>query len=168
MPKDFAVQGYKKKNKSGKTHIIIAVLTICIVVSFYFLKIKEKSKPKEIDKVQQTKIVEEAPVVETRPRFEFYTMLPENEESNNQETNNIKIGKYYLQVAEFKFQAEAKKLLKKLVAKKYDAKINKTVVNTTILYKVEIGPFKNNIEAKKIQQSLSQDKYRSTLKEIQE
>ncbi len=168
MPKDFAVQGYKKEDSTNKTTILIVILTICIVLTFYLVKIKGNTKPSPAKAVTEVQITNNTQETEKRPRFEFYTMLPDNNGKNQQSGSSIKLGSYILQVAEFKYLAEAKKLSKKLAAKRYAATIKTVKINNKTIYQVELGPFKSNIDAENMQKKLSQDRYRTKLKELQE
>ena len=182
MPKDFASQSYKKKQKKVKVtflNIIFFCACVALVISGIFFVTKKQNKnlqvvenSQEITDVKKTNTQEkkEIEVVHNRPRFEFYTMLPDmNDKQNIKQTYVNEKGNFILVIAKFKYEQKAQQLQKELIAKGYHAKINiEKLELTNVMYRVELGIYPDTSSAIKAQEQLLKDKYTSKLlKQIQ-
>lgn len=168
MAKDFAVQGYKKEKSGNKLNLVIAIFTVIVVTSFYFLKIKPHSTKKVNNHVSSKQVVEATNQEIQQPRFEFYSMLPDSNKNDTLTNENILYGKFILRLGEFKYKAEAVKLQKRLKTKNHDANINIIEVKNKKYYLVSMGPYSSNIEANKIKVQLKNDRYKSTIQHLED
>ena len=79
-----------------------------------------------------------------KPRFDFYTILPEMEVAVPEHEVNGKPGKYLLQAGAFRSFEEADRLKASLVLLGMEASIQTvTVNNKDTWYRVHIGPYKS-------------------------
>ena len=104
----------------------------------------EKSPPTDVRSV--TKPSQPVPAAPTtaKPRFDFYTILPEMEVAVPEHEVNGKPGKYLLQAGAFRSFEEADRLKASLVLLGMEASIQTvTVNNKDTWYRVHIGPYKS-------------------------
>lgn len=137
---------YIKNNSSGK-------LAITETVSKVFQKQKQ-TDTRDVKKSQTTKPSE--PASSTKPKFDFYTILPELEvaipeqeliKSTNDSTEKQSTQQYMLQAGSFKKFEEADKLKARLALQGIEAAIQKVKINDTdTWHRVRIGPL-NNVKA---------------------
>lgn len=134
---------YIKDNSSGK-------LIITETVSKVF---QNQSEARGVKKETATPPPE--PVSSNKPKFDFYTILPELEVAipeqeliNNTNTSTAKAKQQYiLQAGSFKKFAEADKLKARLALEGIEANIQKVKINATdTWHRVRIGPL-NNVSA---------------------
>lgn len=129
---------YIKDNTSGK-------LAITETVSKVFQK---QTDTREVKKNQVNKPPE--PASSTKPKFDFYTILPELEvaipeqellNTTNSSKNNKINQQYILQAGSFKKFKEADKLKARLALEGIEAAIQKVKINDTdTWHRVRIGP----------------------------
>ncbi len=166
MAKDFAVQNYKKDKSNSKTNLIVGIITVVFVISFYIFKIRD-SRHKNVTNIPGDQITEVIEKEVKQPRFKFYTMLSETQDNySDDHAKNIEHGKFILRIAEFKYKAEAVKLQRRLESKNYAISVNTIQKNKKTYYSVIMGPYPNNVEAKQAKLDLEKDHYRSTLKKL--
>ena len=137
---------YIKDNSSGK-------LAITETVSKVF-QTQKPTDTRDVKKSQTTQPPE--PASSTKPKFDFYTILPELEVAipeqeliNSTKDSNEKTStqQYMLQAGSFKKFAEADKLKARLALEGIEAAIQKVKINDTdTWHRVRIGPL-NNIKA---------------------
>ncbi len=90
-----------------------------------------------------------------KPRFEFYTILPEQEveipeteikiRKNEEKKGKAKPGNYVLQVGSFKSYKEADRLKAELAMLGIHSNIETAKLNDTIWNRVKLGPFKSMV-----------------------
>ena len=137
---------YIKDNSSGK-------LAITETVSKVF-QTQKPTDTRDVKISQTTKPPE--PASSTKPKFDFYTILPELEvaipeqeliNSTKESNENTSTQQYMLQAGSFKKFAEADKLKARLALEGIEAAIQKVKVNDTdTWHRVRIGPL-NNVKA---------------------
>ncbi len=132
---------YIKDNSSGKIAITETVTKV----------FQEKNEARGVKK-KQTQIPPKPPVT-NKPKFDFYTILPElevaipeqeliNTESKN--TTSTVHHQYILQAGSFKKFEEADKLKARLALQGIEASIQKVKINDTdTWHRVRIGPMNN-------------------------
>lgn len=134
---------YIKDNSSGK-------LAITETVSKVF-QTQKPTDTRDVKKSQTTKPPE--PASSTKPKFDFYTILPELEvaipeqeliNSTKDSNENTSTQQYMLQAGSFKKFAEADKLKARLALEGIEAAIQKVKINDTdTWHRVRIGPLSN-------------------------
>ena len=137
---------YIKDNSSGK-------LAITETVSKVF-QTQKPTDTRDVKTSQTTKPPE--PASSTKPKFDFYTILPELEvaipeqeliNSTKESNENTSTQQYMLQAGSFKKFAEADKLKARLALEGIEAAIQKVKINDTdTWHRVRIGPL-NNVKA---------------------
>jgi len=135
---------YIKDNSSGK-------LVITETVAKVFQK---QNDTRDVKKSQATKPPE--PASSTKPKFDFYTILPELEvaipeqellKSTNDSSGTKSTQQYMLQAGSFKKFEEADKLKARLALQGIEAAIQKVKINDTdTWHRVRMGPL-NNVKA---------------------
>ena len=136
---------YIKDNSTGK-------LVIPDTVSKVFQK---QTDTRDVKKTETTPPPE--PATSSKPKFDFYTILPELEvaipeqellKSNNEESSEEKpTQQYMLQAGSFKKFEEADKLRARLILQGIEANIQKVKINDTdTWHRVRIGPL-NSVKA---------------------
>lgn len=97
-----------------------------------------------------------------KPRFEFYTILPEMEvivpakEAKNA-ARAMAPGAYFLQAGSFKNMADADTLKARLALLGMEAKIEPVTVEDDTWYRVRLGPFKDMDQLNKMLGDLRQN-----------
>lgn len=181
MPKDYA-KSQRKEHKPIPGWIwLLAGLTIGLFVAL-LVYIKDNSSGKlaiteTVTKVFQNKASNEArgvkkdkatappPPTSNKPKFDFYTILPELEVAIpeqelinlKKETNSSSKTKteYILQAGSFKAYNEADKLKARLALEGIEANIQKVKINATdTWHRVRIGPLKNISQLNKTRRRL--------------
>ena len=137
---------YIKDNSSGK-------LAITETVSKVFQPQKQ-TDTRDVKKSQPTKPDE--PAASSKPKFDFYTILPELEvaipehellKSPDSTVEKQNSQQYMLQAGSFKKFAEADKLRARLILQGIEATIQKVKINDTdTWHRVRIGPL-NSVKA---------------------
>jgi len=132
---------YIKDNSSGK-------LAITETVAKVFQK---QTETRGVKKERSTKPPE--PVSNSKPKFDFYTILPELEvaipeqeliNTNNNSSTNTTNQQYILQAGSFKKFEEADKLKARLALEGIVANIQKVKINDSdTWHRVRIGPLNN-------------------------
>lgn len=146
---------YIKDNSTGK-------LAITETVSKVF-QTKTQKDTRDVKKTKPTAPPE--PPNNSKPKFDFYTILPELEVAipeqelikANKETNtNSKTNEeYILQAGSFKAYSEADKLKARLALEGIEANIQKVKINATdTWHRVRIGPLKNISQLNKTRRRL--------------
>jgi cell division protein FtsN len=142
---------YIKDNSSGK-----------LIISETVAKVFQKQNDtRDVKKNNATKPPEP---VNNKPKFDFYTILPELEvaipelellkETNSSKTN-AKNQQYMLQAGSFKKFAEADKLKARLALQGIEANIQKVKINDTdTWHRVRIGPLNNISSLNKVRRRL--------------
>jgi len=136
---------YIKDNSSGK-----------LIITETVAKVFQKQKQTDVRDVKKDDATPPpAPVGNSKPKFDFYTILPELEvaipeqeliNSTDTSTANTK-QQYILQAGSFKKFEEADKLKARLALEGIEAAIQKVKINDTdTWHRVRIGPL-NNITA---------------------
>ena len=134
---------YIKDNSSGKLAITDTVAKV--------FQPQKQTDTRDVKQSQNTKPPE--PSTSTKPKFDFYTILPELEvaipeqelidtkESSKEPTSNQQ---YMLQAGSFKKFEEADKLRARLALQGIEASIQKVKINDTdTWHRVRIGPLDN-------------------------
>ncbi|GMR16274.1 MAG: SPOR domain-containing protein [Gammaproteobacteria bacterium] len=174
MPRDYAKSQHKEQKPMPGWVWMLAGLMIGLFVAL-LVYIKDNSSGKlniteTVSKVFQTKKQTDArrvkkdistppaaPSKSSKPKFDFYTILPELEvaipeqeliATDSGSSNSAKsIQKYMLQAGSFKQFEEADKLKARLALQGIEAHIQKVKINDTdTWHRVRIGPL-NNIKA---------------------
>ncbi|THB70382.1 MAG: hypothetical protein D6B28_09445 [Gammaproteobacteria bacterium] len=184
LAKDLKNSGRKPEKKPVKKFpvklVCIAILLVGgFVYGLYYLSqkpatptkvrsvptIKQKNSNKSVNKIKGTpKQKESKPKENDRPRFEFYTILPEMEvvipeeelvdENKIDETTNIKHvskekfvqDKLLLQAGSFKNFNDADRLKAKLALIGLEAEIHNVHIGKNKWHRVRIGPFKTLVD----------------------
>jgi len=174
MPRDYAKSQHKEQRPIPGWIWLLAGLMIGLFVAL-LVYIKDNSTGKlaiteTVSKVFQPKATNEArgvkkdtatappePSTSNKPKFDFYTILPElevaipeidliKEDKEENSTSKTK-QQYILQAGSFKSFSEADKLKARLALQGIEASIQKVKINTTdTWHRVRIGPL-NNIAA---------------------
>ena len=103
-----------------------------------------------------------APAAAQKPRFEFYTILPEMEvivpakEAKNT-ARAMTPGAYFLQAGSFRNMADADTLKARLALLGMEAKIEPVTVEDDTWYRVRLGPFKDMEQLNKMLGELRQN-----------
>jgi len=169
MPRDYAKSHHKEAKPIPGWIWMLAGLIIGLFIAL-LVYIKDNSSGKvalteTVSKVFQQKNeargvkrkpskAPPGPPVNNKPKFDFYTILPELEvaipeqdliNTNNSSTSNSKINhQYILQAGSFKKFEEADKLKARLALQGIEANIQKVKINATdTWHRVRIGPMNN-------------------------
>lgn len=182
MPRDYAKSQHKEQKPIPGWIWLLAGLIIGLFVAL-LVYIKDNSSGKlaiteTVSKVFQNKTSSEArgvkkdkatappaPSSSNKPKFDFYTILPELEvaipeqelidahtKTNNKQQSTIE---YILQAGSFKAYKEADKLKARLALEGIEANIQKVKINATdTWHRVRIGPLKNISQLNKTRRRL--------------
>ena len=119
-------------------------------------------KKPDKNKADPTSDVKLAPATAQKPRFEFYTILPEMEVivPAKEAKNTVRAmapGAYFLQAGSFRNMADADTLKARLALLGMEAKIEPVTVEDDIWYRVRLGPFKDMAQLNKMLGDLRQN-----------
>lgn len=237
MRRDFAINQKKSKEANYRTWLMVLVV-ILLTLSLIFLIIHFKSQPvalttshinSDLEPVQlevaqvKTKIksqdekpskkegsVVTASVEDKKPRFEFYTILPEEKMAENtvppvveqtKTENKLKESsqtnkdtalvntsntskevtkdatkempkstaeRYLLQVASFRYSADAKKLVEELTQLGFKPNLKEATIQQTIWHRVTLGPYTSKDQAEKERTQLLKYQYKSLLLKLED
>ena len=143
---------YINDNSSGKLAITETVT-----------KVFQNKTSNEVRGVKKEKTTAPPPPTSNKPKFDFYTILPELEVAiPEQELINVKKEEnssskteYILQAGSFKAYNEADKLKARLALEGIEANIQKVKINATdTWHRVRIGPLKNISQLNKTRRRL--------------
>lgn len=200
MAKDLKNSGRKPEKKAPKKFplklfALAVILLGGFVYGLYFLSTKPvpsmpnktKSAVESSNKIrnkQQTKKKQEPTAVEDkneRPRFEFYTILPEMElvipeedlvdNSNNQHKSHVKpVSKdkfvkdtLLLQAGSFKKYQDADRLKAKLALVGLEANIQNVTIGKDKWHRVRIGPFKTLSDINETRERLAENNIKTII-----
>lgn len=106
---------------------------------------------------------------EWKPRYEFYTVLPEmevvvpeqelRERINAREQRAAERGPYVIQVGSFRQYGDADRTKAKLALTGVKAQIKKVTINGNAWHRVRVGPFESGLEADRIKRQLQDSGY---------
>ena len=164
MAKDYKHRALPKNKNPKQTiafrqWILIGSLVVAFITFLYFLRDSNAPQTvtvnpavppvKSLEKQKKESLDKETP----KPRFNFYTILPEKEviiseseiktRKREEQLGRSKPSNYILQVGSFRQYQEADKLKAKLALLDIQAKVEPTEIGSTTWNRVKIGPFSN-------------------------
>lgn len=186
MPRDYAKPIKRTKNNKTGSHVssqrwlgflsIVIVFLLLGALLYWHQHRKKRSQIATQKTVMEAPPIEKpsppiAPVIEAKPRFDFYKMLPDmtvnvgtpaNAETTSKSSTNsratttssIPAKKYILQIASFRSKAEAQALVDRLSDQHDDLHIASFRSANDVWYRVQAGPFIDRGKAERIQNQL--------------
>lgn len=186
MPKDYAKRPSKrrapnkKKKSSGSWGWLLTGLSLGLVIAgVVYLKGKIPETLPKRAKAPQTHTQAKTPVTQAKPKFDFYSLLPEMEvDVTSTKTPVIERGspsdtldkaKYRLQLASFRRYDDADSLKAKLTLEGYVVEIESVTVKPgDTWYRVRTPVLSSQNEARKLQKKFEQHAIQSLLLKVSE
>jgi cell division protein FtsN len=195
MSRDYKSSGSSSKPKKGGNSLLTGVLigifvglavalAVALAINFSPSPFKSATPPQPLPQVNPAppkngeKALPATPPApnnaETKPRFDFYKILPGIEEpvtenDLKQSQSNGNKDQYYLQAGAFQSEAEADNLKAKLALMGVEASIQTaTLPDKGVWHRVRVGPFTNVDELNKARTTLAQNGIQSSLVKVRE
>lgn len=173
MAQDYAKKSKKKKSKAPKQsgRLLITLLLLGgFILGLVYLGQLQQNHPTNAAQVTQlqAKPQNESENKAHKPRFSFYTMLPQmqvnNSESSKQAETTTKASQFILQIASFRQYKDADQLKAQLTLMGYEVDIKKVRKGKLQLHRVQLGPFDSKQAAIHVQRKLKVDHFSSLLR----
>ncbi len=175
MPRDYKHSGKRKStgSRGGVPPLLPFLSGLCLgLLAAFFIYLNdihpEKGKRDTSTPAKPRSGDAKGTVPAQRPRFDFYTILPEREvkvpeweltgEKQESRPTEPRPSTYILQVGSFQRYEEADRVKAKLALAGIQANIQRVVINgQDVWYRVRVGPFRNTGELNRTRRQLARN-----------
>lgn len=163
----------RKSPLSSGIKWLIAGLTVGVLLTVVMYFTNQHQEKLAQQTVKQN--AKQSPSIITKPRFDFFTILPNSKVSDNSAererlTSDKKVAKqtpkqrYLLQLASMTHFKDADRLKAQLTLLGFDVTVNKAIFSNMTVYRVQMGPYADRNSAAAAQRKLHNSRIDSIIK----
>lgn len=163
-----------KKQQAGAILPFITGLCVGLFIAFViYLRLPQQADepPESVATAEPSVSVTEEEGSANKPKFDFYTILPEREvkvpeweppelkhDSNSPDSSKSTIGAYVFQVGSFQQYSDADSVKARLTILGFPVEIQRVIINgQKVWFRVRVGPYDDQDQLNSVRQRLSQN-----------